>query len=86
MPNMNDITKLPYVEWLESTLREVTSLPVESICVVTKIKGGAIYASYSDGVSMNDKILYAGRIQQDAMLDMMGANGLVKNEDEDNTD
>lgn len=79
--NMPNVNELPYAEWLEESLREIISLPVESVCVVTKLKGGAIYASYH-ACSMNDKILMAGRIQQDSTIDMLLANGMLKDEDE----
>lgn len=82
----NDITKQNYAQWLEETLREVLELPVDSICISVKLTGGAVYTSYSDECTMMDKLQFSGVIQQDAMLDMMRTNGLVKDEDEDDTD
>lgn len=79
----NDITKQNYTQWLEETLREILELPTESICISVKLQGGAVYTSYSDECTMMDKLQFSGVIQQDAMLDMMRANGLVKDENDE---
>ena len=79
--NMPNVNELSYAQWLEDSLREIICLPVESVCIVTKLKGGATYASYYE-CTMTDKILMAGRIQQDSTIEMLRNNGMLKDEDE----
>ena len=71
-----------YDKFMEEALRAMEQLPVESICVITKLHGGAVFTNYFKA-SMMDKITYAGIIQQDATLDMLKANKLVKRETEE---
>ena len=70
---MNNINNMPYASWLEKTLQDVVDMPVESIYIVTKLKGGATVPSFYN-CNVNDKILFAGIIQQDAMMDTIQAN------------
>lgn len=79
---MNDIRNTEYAAYLEKTLRELIEIPVEGICIITKMEGGGVFTSYYNS-SMMDKITYAGVIQQDAMLDMLKANNLVKEDRRD---
>lgn len=74
MPNINE---LPYAAWLEKNLKDLISSPVKSICISAVSEDGDIYRDYYK-VTMLDKILIAGIIQQDAMLDSMAANGIVE--------
>ena len=60
-------------------IKGMMELPVEGICVVTKLKGGAMFANFFNS-KMMDKIAYAGVIQQDAMLDMLRANNFIESE------
>ena len=53
---MNDITTKGYASFMEDTLREMVTLPVEGICIITKLSGGAVFTSYYNSTSM-DKIL-----------------------------
>lgn len=77
---MDSIYNKDYASFMEETLKGMMELPVEGICVVTKLKGGAMFANFFNS-KMMDKIAYAGIIQQDAMLDMLKANNYVGDEE-----
>lgn len=79
---MENIYTKDYAEFMEEALQAMVQLPVEGICIITKLQGGAIFTNYSKS-NMMDKISYAGIIQQDATLDMLKANKLVKPETEE---
>lgn len=79
---MENIFTKDYAEFMEETLREMVQLPVEGICIITKLQGGGIFTNYFKS-NMMDKITYAGLIQQDATLGMLKANKLVKPETEE---
>lgn len=71
-----NINELPYAPWLEKNLRDIIKVPVKSICISAVSEEGDIYRDYYNA-TMIDKVIIAGIIQQDAMLDSMAANGLV---------
>lgn len=87
---MNEINKLPYAQWLEQSLQHIVGKPVQAICIMTKFAnteeelGDDIGTGYWN-CSVADKLLFAGFIQQDAMLDSMRANGYIP-DDEDETE
>lgn len=64
---MDDIYQKEYAEFLEATLRELVTLPVEGICILAKLQGGATYTSFHKA-SITDKILYAGLIRKPTRL------------------
>ncbi len=79
---MVDPTSLPYAEWLEESLQSLIETPVGSICILSKSTDGEVFASYYKcGVS--DKILFAGFMNQDAMIDTLQENGFISNDEED---
>lgn len=78
---MDNIYNKDYASFMEETLKGMVELPVEGICVVTKLKGGAMFANFFNS-TMVDKIAYAGIIQQDAMLDLQKANNYIDNDRE----
>ena len=55
--------------------------PYENSCYTGIDERGDTYVDYY-GASMGDKLLLAGLIQQDAMLDTLEANGIIKSEDD----
>lgn len=73
---MDDIREKDYAEFLEVTLKELVTLPVEGIYILAKLQGGATYTRFHNS-SITDKILYAGLIQQDAMIETLEKNGMV---------
>lgn len=76
---MENILTKDYAEFMEEALQAMVQLPVEGICIITKLQGGAVFTNYFKS-NMMDKIAYAGLIQQDATLDMLKANKLVETE------
>lgn len=84
MANRN-LSDIPYAKWLEKALQELINLPVKSICIFAMTENGDIYNNYHN-VTMADKLVMAGLIQQDAMLDTMVVNGFIEEEQEDTDD
>ena len=80
--NTKNITSMPYAKWLEETLHDISSMPVNGIALTCTLEGGEAYTNYWN-VPMGSKILISGLIQQDAMLDTMAANGILEYSDDD---
>jgi hypothetical protein len=78
---MGDIYSKSYASYMEQTLKDMIEMPVEGICIITKLKGGFVYTSYYNSTMM-DKLVYAGLVQQDAMLDTLRASKAGMSEDE----
>ena len=78
---MGDIRSKDYASYMEQTLKDMIEMPVEGICIITKLKGGFVYTSYYNSTMM-DKLVYAGLVQQDAMLDTLRASKAGMSEDE----
>ena len=78
---MGDILSKDYASYMEQTLKDMIEMPVEGICIITKLKGGFVYTSYYNSTMM-DKLIYAGLVQQDAMLDTLRASKTGVQEDE----
>lgn len=85
MTNKNNITKMPYAQWLEQTLRDISELPVKGIALMGVLEGGENYTAYYN-VSMSDKLILSGLINQDATLDMLAAQGIIKYEEDEEED
>lgn len=83
--NRNNITEMPYAKWLEQTLHDISSLPVKGIALLVSTENGDSYTNYYN-VSMADKLIMAGLIQQDSTLDMLASNGIIQYEDEEDDD
>lgn len=81
--NSTDITKMPYAKWLEETLKNITALPMRTLAILGITEDGDTYINYYNA-TMGDKILISGLLQQDAMLDTLEMNGLIKTEEDDN--
>lgn len=82
---MGNILNKEYTQFLENTLKNIAALPVEGICVMTKMKNGGFYTScYNIGVM--DKIACAGLLQQDAMMEVLQKNKLIKDFHEEDGD
>lgn len=77
---MEDIRKKEYAAFMEDSLKAMVELPVEGICIVTKLKGGSVFTNFHN-VSVLDKLTFAGVIQQDAMLETMRINGYIKKQE-----
>ena len=83
---MKDITKQSYSEWLERALQEVVKLDPQDICIACVSKNGESYYVnvFSDFVP--NKLMFAGMIQQDAMLDTLESNGYINGINEETED
>ena len=79
--NIIDITKMPYAEWLEEALKRISMLPMRTLVILGIDEQGDTHVD-TYGASMGDKLLLSGLIQQDAMLDTLEANGIIKSEDD----
>lgn len=82
MTNKNNITNMPYAQWLEQTLRDISVLPVKGIVLMGVLDDGESYTAYYN-VSMTDKLLLAGLVNQDATLDMLAAQGVIDYSDDE---
>ena len=83
--NRNNITEMPYAKWLEQTLHDISSLPVKGIALLVSTENGDSYTNYYN-VSMADKLIMAGLIQQDSTLDMLASNGIIQYKDDNSED
>lgn len=83
--NRNNITEMPYAKWLEQTLHDISSLPVKGIALLVSTENGDSYTNYYN-VSMADKFIMAGLIQQDSTLDMLASNGIIQYKDDKSED
>ena len=83
--NRNNITEMPYAKWLEQTLHDISSLPVKGIALLVSTENGDSYTNYYN-VSMADKLIMAGLIQQDSTLDMLASNGIIQYKDDESED
>lgn len=81
---MNELNKLPYAEWLEQSLKNIIGKSVQAICIITKFENGDTGTGYYD-CSVADKILFAGFLQHDAMIDALQANGYIDSDEETQT-
>lgn len=81
---MPDINNIPYAGWLEKNLKDLINTPIKGICIAAVNDKGEVYRDYYK-LDMLDKILIAGVIQQDAMLDSLAANGIVEYVDEEDS-
>lgn len=77
-----DITKMPYASWLEQALRDISEQPVQGIVLAGVLEGGDVYTNYYE-LPMADKVLIAGIINQDAMLDTLINSGYIEEEDDE---
>lgn len=78
--NKNDITKMPYAIWLENAIRDMTDLNVCGITLAAIDENGDTYINYYN-ISMADKLVISGLIQQDSMMDTLVANGFIMSQD-----
>ena len=80
--NENDIREMPYAEWLEGALRRISVMPMRTLILIGITEDGDTYNDYYNA-TMGDKLMIAGMIQQDAMLDTLEAKGYINSMDAD---
>ena len=79
---MEEINSLPYAEWLEKSLRNLMTMSIDAICICTKTETGEVGTGYWN-TTMGDKLVFAGLIQQDAMLETLRENEYIDPEEEE---
>lgn len=79
------MSEKPIVEWLREVLRDISQFDARGIAVASINKDGDSYVSYYK-MSMADKVLISGLIQQDAMLDTLAQNGIIGYDESDEGD
>ena len=82
MSKNTNITEMPYAKWLEQSLRDISVFPIRGIALAATTEDKETYTNYYN-ISMADKLVLSGLIQQDATLDMMAANGIIEYQDEE---
>ncbi len=82
MTNKNNITKMPYAQWLEQCLRDIQEMSIRGIALMGVTDRGDTYVNYYE-CTMADKLLISGLVNQDATLDMLAAQGVFQYEDEE---
>ena len=75
-----DLSTLPYTKWLEEAVAGIIGMPVDSICILTKYKDGSVQTGYYE-CDVSDQMLFAGYLNQDAMIATLKINGLVRREE-----
>ena len=78
----NDLIDMPYAESLEGALRRISVMPMRTLILIGITEDGDTYNDYYNA-TMGDKLMIAGMIQQDAMLDTLEANGYINSMDDD---
>lgn len=78
----NNFDNIPYAQWLEHTLKDILNLPIRGLSLHAVLDNGDVYTAYHK-VGMNDKLIIAGQVQQDAMTDFLKINNFIKNDEED---
>ena len=79
---MEEIHNLPYASWLEKSLKTLLEADITAICLLTKTADDEVGCGYWNA-SVTDKVLFAGMVQQDAMIDTLQNNGFLDPEEEE---
>ena len=79
---MENIYNKEYATFMEETLQRMVQMPVSGICILLKLEDGSICSDYYNS-KMMDKMIYAGVIQQDVTMDILKANNMVGNVDDE---
>lgn len=75
----------PIVDWVLQSMRDISKMPIKGIALSAITEDGEAYTNYYK-VNMADKLLISGLINQDATLDMLAANDIVKYAEDDEED
>ena len=69
-------------KFLEEVLPQIYEKKIESLVICASMENGEIGSAYFN-CSMKTKLMYAGLINQDAMMDTLMANGIIEYDDDD---
>lgn len=67
--------------WLEDSVRHIMEDGMDGIAIVAENRDGVFFTSYYN-VGCSRKMEFAAHIQIDAVHDVLGANGYVKEDDD----
>lgn len=67
----------PIVDWILQSVRDISKMPIKGIVLSAVTEDGEAYTNYYK-ITMADKLLISGLINQDATLDMLAANGVIE--------
>lgn len=83
---MKDITKEPYAEWLEESIKIISDFNPVRLCIAAmSADGGALTGYYNADAA--DKAAFAHHIQSDVTMDIIRANiGTIKEMLEDSSE
>lgn len=83
---MKDITKEPYAEWLEESIKIISDFNPVCLCIAAmSADGGALTGYYNADAA--DKAAFAHHIQSDVTMDIIWANiGTIKEMMEDSSE
>lgn len=70
---MNDITKQPYAEWLEKSLKVISEFNPACLCIAATSPDGETFTGYYNA-DATDKAVFAHHIQSDVTMDIIRAN------------
>lgn len=83
---MADITRQPWSEWLENSLRTIMDIGAERMCIAGKTPDGTVFTGYYNA-DATDKAVFAHNIQSDVTMDIIRENiGKIKEMLEENDD
>lgn len=81
---MADITRQPWSEWLENSLRTIMDIGAERMCIAGKTPDGTVFTGYYNA-NATDKVVFTLNIQSDVTMDIIRENiGKIKEMLEEN--
>ena len=81
-----DVSRLPYAQWLEDTLRDLVESKPKCICIAAIMPDQTVGTAYYD-CTTQDKAIFAHNIQVDITMDVIKANiGEIKEIMEEETE
>lgn len=70
---MADITKQPYAQWLEESLRVIAEFGPACLCIAATSPDGETFTGYYNS-DATDKAVFAHHIQSDVTMDIIREN------------
>lgn len=81
---MDDITRQPWAEWPENSLRTIMDIGAERMCIAATNPDGTVFTGYYND-DATDKAVFAHNIQSDVTMDIIRENiGEIKEMLEEN--
>lgn len=70
---MDDITRQPWAEWLENSLRTIMDIGAERMCIAATNPDGTVFTGYYNA-NATDKAVFAHNIQRNVTMDIIREN------------